>query len=103
MKFYLFILYSLFAIFAIATDVYIGTYTDSIYKYKLNKNGYLELDLVINMIGMNPSWFTIDSSDKDNLYLYAVNEVDDYNGQYSGSITSLCINDNGKNITFLNR
>ena len=85
----------------IATDVYIGTYTDTVYKYKLNEEGYLELQLKINSVGMNPSWLTIDSSNKEHMYLYTVNEVDDYDGQYSGSITALLINDN--NVTFLNR
>lgn len=101
MKLHRFIFFIIFSFVVIATDVYIGTYTDTVYKYRLNEEGFLELLLEINSVGMNPSWLTIDNSHKEDMFLYTVNEVDDYEGQYSGSITALLIKDN--NVTLLNR
>lgn len=84
---------------------YVGTYTtDSeskgIYLFKMNsESGKIENIAVIEDV-INPSFLAID---KTNNCLYSVNEISDYEGTNSGSISAFKINPLTKNLTFLNK
>ncbi len=82
--------------------VYVGTYTgngsEGIYAYRFNpENGKL------NPIGLvaktdNPSFITIDSAGQ---FLYAVNEVDSFQNQYTGALSVYKINKESGDLQFL--
>lgn len=97
------------------TLVFIGTYTqdilfgtgqvlhgqgEGIYCYELNmESGKLRL---INMKKdvVNPSYLTLDQSQK---YLYAVNELKEFNGMKSGAISSFTVDPKTYELRFLNQ
>jgi 6-phosphogluconolactonase len=95
--------------------VYVGTYTNPIlfgggrvFKgkgegiYLLNldlKNGDLRLVETFKNIE-NPSFLVIN---KDNSYLYAVNELKEFQGKPSGSVSSFLISGINGDLTFVNR
>jgi len=94
--------------FAQAADrnfiVYVGTYTDSgskgIYGYRLDAGTG-----AVNSIGLtaetdNPSFLAIHPSGK---FLYAANEVEQFNGEKSGSVSAFSLDRNTGKLTLLNR
>lgn len=82
--------------------MYVGTYTargQGIYRYSVNATtGELTL---LNVIGdlLNPSFLAIDPQQR---FLYAGNEIANYEGRQSGSVTAFAIEPDG-NLRFLNR
>jgi len=85
--------------------LYIGTYTSSgksegIYVYKFHaKTGKLSpLHTVKNVA--EPSFLTID---KDRKYLYAVNELVEYEGKNAGAVSAFAIDQKTGNLQFLNQ
>lgn len=85
-------------------NLYVGTYTsgksEGIYLYRMNSlTGELRrLDSTTRSV--NPSFLVIDQSRK---YLYAVNEVADFEGQRSGAVSAFSIQPGGGKLTFLNQ
>lgn len=94
--------------------VFIGTYTEQIlldtgevlkraegiYVYKMDsRSGTMELSHVVS-VGPNPSFLTFDSS---NRFLYAVNEVQEYQGAETGAVSAFSLDKNTGEIKFLNR
>jgi 6-phosphogluconolactonase (cycloisomerase 2 family) len=81
---------------------YVGAYTPNgqgIYLYSMDPStGKLTLVKVAAMIP-SPSWIAIHPNGK---YLYAVNEISNFNGTTSGSVTSLSINRTTGDLTVLN-
>ncbi|MBN1301855.1 MAG: lactonase family protein [Melioribacteraceae bacterium] len=82
---------------------FVGTYTDGdsqgIYQYKINtKSGELHF---VNATGdvVNPSYLALNA---DNKFIYAVNEVDNFDTSGSGSITAFSINNETKKLEKLN-
>jgi 6-phosphogluconolactonase len=82
--------------------MYVGSYTArgaGIYRYSVNPTtGALTL---LNTIGdlQNPSFVALDPQGR---YLYAGNEIGNYEGRQSGSVTAFAIEPDG-NLRFLNR
>lgn len=83
--------------------LYIGTYTDGeskgIYLYKMNSTSG-ELEFVSITENNNPSFLTIDQNNK---FLFAVNEVADFDTNKSGSISSFKIDAKTKELKFVNK
>ena len=82
--------------------LYIGTYTgktsDGIYVYQLNsQTGELRHLHTVNAVE-NPSFLAIDPQ---NRYLYAVHELNDYQGQRTGAVRSFKIDPETWNLTLL--
>ncbi|PKL88668.1 MAG: 6-phosphogluconolactonase [Ignavibacteriae bacterium HGW-Ignavibacteriae-2] len=83
---------------------YIGTYTDAeskgIYLYQMNiENGELVYKGVTEGVN-NPSFLAIDET---NSGLYAVNELTEFNGEKTGTVTAFKIDPNTKALQFLNQ
>jgi 6-phosphogluconolactonase len=83
--------------------LYVGTYTsgrsEGIYTYLMDqKTG--ELKHVDSVKAINPSFLTIDRQRK---CLYAVNEVANYGGESSGSVSSFSIDARTGKLDFLNQ
>ena len=84
--------------------LYIGTYTSGksqgIYVYRLNmSSGELShLKTVANVI--DPSYLTIDRKRR---FLYAVNEVSQFEGKPSGAVSSFSIDPNTGDLKYLNQ
>jgi 6-phosphogluconolactonase len=82
--------------------VYVGAYTargQGIYRYSMNSTtGELTL---LNVIGdlLNPSFLAIDPQQR---FLYAGNEIGNFENRQSGSVTAFAIEPDG-NLRFLNR
>ena len=84
--------------------VYVGTYThgdsEGIYVYELdNETGALEYSSKITGV-VNPSFLDIHPSGR---YLFSVNEIGDYEGKESGSVTAFYIHDTTGELSFLNQ
>ncbi len=85
--------------------LYIGTYTstgksDGIYVYKFNsKTGKLMPLQTVKDVA-DPSFLTID---KDRKYLYAVNELVEFEGKKSGAVSAFAIDQKTGNLQFLNK
>ena len=87
---------------------YVGTYTgaignggngEGIYLFAMNPStGHLSLNKVVSEIS-SPSWIAFDPS---RTHLYAVNEISNFNGTTSGSVSSFAINRSNGDLTFLN-
>ena len=86
---------------------YIGTYTQGvigrgkgIYAFTLSaENGVLE-DLCLVAESDNPSYLALSASKK---YLYAVNEIDGFNGKASGAVSAFAVSEKNGDLTFLNQ
>lgn len=76
-----------FLVHTLAEIVYVGSYTNSISRFDLDEYGNLNY-LGDSNSGPSPSWVAL-SHDKK--YLFAVSEIDDYHGQYDGSVASFRI------------
>jgi 6-phosphogluconolactonase len=85
--------------------VYIGTYTsnntksEGIYVYKLNLNSGELLPYKVVKDAVDPSFLAIN---KDENFLYAVNETEEYEGKKSGAVSAYKIEKNG-DLVFLNK
>lgn len=85
--------------------VYVGTYTrgsdsQGIYQLSMDsQTGKLSLVNVTENVE-NPSFLAIHPNQK---YLYAVNEVRDFQGQKSGAVSAFSIDPQSGNLTFLNQ
>lgn len=83
--------------------VYIGTYTgpksEGIYVYKLSEATGKLTPLGLAGKTTSPSFLAIDPSHR---YLYAVNEISNYEGRKSGSVSAFSIDRKTGKLTFLN-
>ena len=90
--------------------VYIGTYTralshtpgsaEGIYRCRFDpESGAVAVEGVVPG-AINPSYLALDPQRK---YLYAVEEIDDYEGQASGAISAFAVDANSGDLTWLNR
>jgi 6-phosphogluconolactonase len=95
--------------------VFIGTYTqpirfgtgkilqgkgEGIYVYDLDTlSGYMKLHNVVEA-GPNPSYLTFDASHS---FLYAVNELKEFNGAPTGAVSAFSIDSKNSTLRFLNR
>ncbi len=83
--------------------VYIGTNTgpksQGIYVYKLNMTTGRLAPLGLAANSNNPGFLAIDYTHR---YLYAVNEIGDYEGHKTGSVTAFSINRKTGKLTLLN-
>jgi len=85
--------------------LYIGTYTssgksDGIYVQKFNaETGKLTPLFTVRGV-LEPSYLTID---KDRKYLYAANELLEYEGKKSGAVSAFAIDQKTGNLQFLNK
>ncbi len=82
--------------------MYIGTYTggrkDGIFLYELNPSG--ELKLLGSTEAEDPSFLAIHP---DGNYLYAVNEIGEYEGSKSGSVSAFAIEKPSGKLRFINK
>ena len=82
--------------------LYVGTYTsgasEGIYVYRLNSDTG-ELKMFSSIKSVNPSFLTLD---RTRSFLYAVNEVPDFEGKTSGAVSAYAIDATGK-LKFLNQ
>ena len=84
--------------------VYVGTYTagksEGIYLCRLNlSSGELKLGGTTKGV-VNPSYLALARNRK---YLYAVNEVDEFEGKHSGAISAFAVNQTNGDLRFLNQ
>jgi 6-phosphogluconolactonase len=81
---------------------YVGSYTPNgqgIYLFSLNLSTGTLTQIKVAAAIPSPSWVAIHPNGK---YLYAVNEISNFNGTTSGSVTALSINRATGDLTFLN-
>lgn len=87
-----------------ATMVYVGTYAaaenESIFLYRLNSETGELKRVSAAKGGENPSFLAVDSN---NRYLYAVNEITEYEGKKSGAVSAFAIDQQTGELTLLNR
>ena len=84
--------------------LYVGTYTskgsEGIYVYKFDaETGALSRLQVVRNVA-EPSFLTIDKNRK---YLYAVNELTEYEGKKSGAVSAFAIDQKTGDLKFLNK
>src|SRR5690349_16227174 len=83
--------------------VYVGTYTGptskGIYAYRFNAATGQSTSLGLVAETSNPSFLAIDRTRR---FLYAVNEISDYQGQKSGGVSAFAIDRKTGKLTFLN-
>lgn len=84
--------------------VYVGTYTnkgasEGIYLYKLNLTSGA-LTKVSSIKSIDPAFLALDRKRK---FLYAANEIGEFQGKKSGSISAFSINQKTGELTFLNQ
>lgn len=84
--------------------VYVGTYTQKgskgIYVYRFNESTGKITEIGLAGATVNPSFLAISPNRR---YLYAVNEVDDYEGQKSGGVTAFSIDSKTGALTEINQ
>lgn len=89
---------------------YVGCYTPNglgIYLFRVERNGKLTQLKVfttqnpspVNVYATNPSWLALHPSKK---YLYAANEISNFNGTTAGAISAFSVNQSTGDLTFLN-
>src|SRR2546429_6829304 len=83
--------------------IYVGTYTGptskGIYAYRFNAVTGKSASLGLVAETTNPSFLAIDRTRR---FLYAVNEISDYQGQKSGSVSAFAIDRKTGKLAFLN-
>ncbi|HWW13752.1 MAG TPA: lactonase family protein [Candidatus Dormibacteraeota bacterium] len=85
--------------------VYVGTYTEEgskskgIYAYRFDPETAELTSLGVAAETVNPSFLAVDPSHR---FLYAVNEVGNYQGQKSGGVSAFAIDQATGKLTFLN-
>src|SRR5215467_5979802 len=84
--------------------VYVGTYTDKgskgIYSFDFDSSNGKSTAANLAAESSNPSFLTIDPNRP---FLYAVNEVSDFNGQKSGAVSAFAIDAKSSQLKFLNQ
>lgn len=85
--------------------VYIGTYTTKqeskgIYAYRFDSGAGKFNEIGLAAESNDPSFLAVHPSGK---YLYAVNEVGDFNGQKSGALSAFSIDHKTRKLTLLNQ
>jgi 6-phosphogluconolactonase len=84
--------------------LYVGTYTGAeskgIYAYRYDAASGKLTPLGLAAETANPSFLTVDPSHK---FLYAVNEVHDYQGEASGAVTAFAIDRKSNKLSRLNQ
>ena len=84
--------------------VYIGTYTKGeskgIYVYRMDMGSGALTPVGVTNAGPNPSFLAIHPNHR---FLYAVNEIAEYKGEKTGSITAFSVDPTTGNLDFLNR
>jgi 6-phosphogluconolactonase len=82
--------------------IYIGTYTErsseGIYAYRFNADTGQATSLGLAAKTTNPSFLVIDPKKK---FLYAVNEISNYEGQKSGGVSAFAIDPGTAKLAFL--
>jgi 6-phosphogluconolactonase len=83
--------------------MYIGTYTEhsskGIYSYRFNAETGKATSLGIAAETTNPSFLAVEPTKK---FLYAVNEISEYEGQKTGGVSAFVIDPKTGKLTFLN-
>lgn len=83
--------------------LYVGTYTagksEGIYVYRMDQMTG-ELRAVSSIKSINPSFLAIEASKR---YLYAVNEVNDFEGNPTGAVSSFAIHPDMGQLEFINQ
>ena len=85
--------------------VYVGTYTDKtaskgIYAFRFNPATGRATNPSLAATSVNPSFLAVDRGAK---YLYAVNEVSNYQGQSSGAVSTFAIGRTASELSLLNQ
>jgi 6-phosphogluconolactonase len=85
--------------------VYVGTYTTKqeskgIYAYRFDASTGKLTSIGLAAESVDPSFLAVHPNGK---YLYAVNEIDDFNGQKSGDISAYTIDRKSGKLTLLNQ
>jgi 6-phosphogluconolactonase len=84
--------------------VYIGTYTkdgsEGIYLYKLDAATGALSKVSATQVKDNPSFLALDPQRR---YLYAVNEIGDYQGKKSGAISAFAVDQKTGGLKFINQ
>jgi 6-phosphogluconolactonase len=84
--------------------LYVGTYTEKgsegvyVFNFNLKTGALSKLHTVKDVV--QPSYLTVNKSRN---YLYAVNELVEYEGKKSGSVSAFAIDQKTGNLTFLNK
>lgn len=90
--------------FAFAQIMYVGTYTGGdtkgIYAYRFDKSTGKLAPLGLMAETPNPTFLALDPSGK---YLYAINEVNEFEGKTAGSVTAYSVNRATGKLTQLNQ
>ncbi|HEX4808977.1 MAG TPA: lactonase family protein [Bryobacteraceae bacterium] len=90
--------------YAAGTLVYIGTFTTGaskgIYAYRLNEDTGHMTPLGLAAAAESPSYLAVSPNRR---FLYAVNEVDTYEGKKAGSISAFSIDPSNGKLTLLNK
>src|SRR5205814_2778145 len=83
--------------------IYVGTYTGptskGVYAYRFNAVTGKSTSLGLVAETTNPSFLAIDRTRR---FLYAANEISDYQGQKSGGVSAFAIEPKSGKLTFLN-
>ena len=80
---------------------YVGTYTPNgqgIYLFQLNPSSGALTPVKVFPTSTNPTWLAFDPQNK---YLYAANEISNFNGGPTGSVSAFAVASDG-DLTFLN-
>ena len=86
--------------------MYVGTYTkpqstsEGIYAYRLDAKTAKFSPLGLVAAGVNPTFLAVHPNGK---FLYAINEVDEYKGKKSGSVSAYSIDNASGKLTLLNQ
>ena len=84
--------------------VYVGTYTrgesKGIYVYRMDTSSGALTRVGVTDAGPNPSFLAVHPNHR---FLYAVNEIGEYEGEKTGSITAFSVDPRTGNLGFLNR
>jgi 6-phosphogluconolactonase len=80
---------------------FVGTYSNTISAYTLSSTGAITyVNSTADDFIESPSWLVIS---KSNRFLYAVSEVDNFAGTYSGAISAYVINPDTLTLSFINK
>lgn len=78
-------------------SLFVGSYSEEINQFILSENGNISFKGK-SFVNLNPSWIEISSNGK---FLFCVSEIDNYRNEFSGSVSSYSIEENG-NLVLLN-
>jgi 6-phosphogluconolactonase len=81
---------------------YIGTYTPNgqgIHRYQVDLSSGALTNLKIFPSTVNPSWIAFDPTNK---FLFSANEISNFNGTTTGSVSSYSVNSSNGDLTLIN-